>query len=329
MESQPTVTQDMGQSITPPPVLALGWADVLSLAQDLVRRRLQEHGEGVYRIIPEGTVAHAIYGIPTGGSVVACLVSGLTGLPLVDGLVPGCLVVDDLVDSGATLKPFTGRVGVACDALLKKAHAPKELAVGATIVRSQWVRFPWENESGPTDAVVRLIQSVGEDPKREGLRETPARVCKALQEMTEGYREDPKAILSKTFEHSTDEIVCVRGIRFTSVCEHHLLPFVGTATVAYLPGPRIVGLSKLARLVLCYAKRLQIQERLTQDIASAIMQHLDAHGAAVVVRAQHLCMGCRGVKQPDAEMVTSAMLGRFRESPASRAEVLALMGSAR
>lgn len=173
-------------------------------------------------------------------------------------------------------------------------------------------------------AVVELLYHIGEDPGREGLLDTPARVARALREMTSGYEEDPAEILGTTFDVACDELVVLRGIRFTSLCEHHMLPFTGTATVGYLPGARVVGLSKLARLVLCFARRLQVQERLTRQVARAIMEHLDAAGAGVVVRAHHHCMGCRGVKQPDAEMVTSAMLGAFRDDPAARAELLAL-----
>ena len=175
------------------------------------------------------------------------------------------------------------------------------------------------------DAVRRLIRVTGENPDRDGLLETPRRVVAALRDMTSGYRDDPAQILSTTFQVSHDELVVLRGIRFSSLCEHHLLPFMGTAAVGYLPGGRVIGLSKLARLVHCFARRLQVQERMTEQIASALMEHADALGAGVVVRGHHCCMGCRGVRQPDSEMVTSCMLGVMREKPAARAELLAMM----
>ncbi len=171
------------------------------------------------------------------------------------------------------------------------------------------------------DAVVTLLRWIGEDPDRDGLRDTPARVAKAWREMTSGYDDDPAAILARTFDESSDEMIVLRGIAFHSTCEHHLLPFHGTATVGYLPG-KVVGISKLARLVECFARRLQIQERMTRQIAEAIEEHLDARGAGVIVRAHHLCMGCRGVRQQETEMVTSAMLGTLRSDPKSRAEFL-------
>jgi GTP cyclohydrolase I len=173
------------------------------------------------------------------------------------------------------------------------------------------------------DAVVSLIRNIGEDPARDGLRETPRRVVQALREMTAGYWEDPAEILSKTFDETSDELIVLRGIEFYSICEHHLLPFCGSACVGYLPG-EVVGISKLARLVHCYARRLQIQERLTRQIAAAIEEHLHARGTGVIVRAHHLCMGCRGVKLPGTELVTSAMLGTLRNEAVTRAEFLRL-----
>jgi GTP cyclohydrolase I len=173
------------------------------------------------------------------------------------------------------------------------------------------------------EAVTTLLRFIGEEPERDGLRDTPARVVKAWREMTAGYAEDPAEILSRTFEESSDELVILRGISFYSTCEHHLLPFYGQAVVGYLPG-KVVGISKLARLVECFAKRLQVQERMTRQIADAVEKHLDARGVGVVLRAHHLCMGCRGVRQEETEMVTSAMLGTLRTDATSRAEFLKL-----
>jgi GTP cyclohydrolase I len=210
------------------------------------------------------------------------------------------------------------------DALLTKGIAPADLCPNAERVNG-WVQFPWEHDSAPTDAVVRLLQFVGEDVKRDGLIKTPARVVKALGEMTEGYKQDPAEILSTTFDVAYDEMVVLRNIQFTSMCEHHMLPFIGEATVAYIPGKRVVGLSKLARLVHCFARRLQVQERMTQQIAQAIQEHLTPQGVGVVVSAHHQCMSCRGVRQSGGKMITSTLLGAFRDDPAARAEFLAFV----
>ena len=181
----------------------------------------------------------------------------------------------------------------------------------------------FRNDEAAEEAVVTLLRYIGEDPSREGLAGTPSRVAKAWREMTAGYREDPAEILSRTFEESSDELIILSGISFYSTCEHHLLPFYGTACVGYLPG-KVVGISKLARLVSCFAQRLQIQERMTRQIADAIETHLDARGVGVVVRAHHLCMGCRGVRQQDTDMITSAMLGKLRTDATSRSQFLRL-----
>lgn len=176
-----------------------------------------------------------------------------------------------------------------------------------------------------TAGVRNLLKYIGEDPDREGLVDTPKRVVKAFEEMTSGYAQNPKEILSKTFEQTYDEVIIVRGISFTSLCEHHLLPFTGTADVGYIPG-LVVGLSKIPRLVDCFARRLQMQERLSRQIAEAIQLHLNAQGVAVVIRGSHSCMGCRGVRKPEAEMVTSVMLGMFKDNASARSEFLALTG---
>lgn len=180
-----------------------------------------------------------------------------------------------------------------------------------------------------TEAVRTLLRYIGEDPEREGLVETPDRVCRAFLEMTEGYVMDPESVLSTTFEGSSDEMVLLRDIDFTSTCEHHLLAFTGRAHVAYMPANgRIVGLSKLARIVDVYARRLQVQERMTQQIAEAIQRHLQPAGVGVVVEGTHSCMCVRGVRKQGASMVTSALYGVFREDPKTRAEFMSLLTSA-
>ncbi|HKR62772.1 MAG TPA: GTP cyclohydrolase I FolE [Thermoanaerobaculia bacterium] len=175
-------------------------------------------------------------------------------------------------------------------------------------------------------AVETLLRLVGEDPERDGLRGTPERVVKAFLEMTAGYDESPAEILSTTFVEHSDELIILRGIDFHSTCEHHLLPFHGVAHVGYLPG-KVVGISKLARLVHCFARRLQIQERMTQQVAQAVETHLEARGVGVIITAHHLCMGCRGVKLPATQLVTSAMLGTLRSNAETRSEFLRLCGA--
>lgn len=164
--------------------------------------------------------------------------------------------------------------------------------------------------------------------QEEGIAETPTRVAKAYAELLSGYSVDIKALLTKTFEASYDGAVVLRDIPFVSLCEHHLMTFEGKASVAYIPsemGRKVVGLSKLARLVEAHARRLQIQERMTDDIAHDLEKHLCAAGVAVIVQATHSCMSCRGVRKAGASMITSSMLGVFRTKPEARAEVLALM----
>ena len=174
-------------------------------------------------------------------------------------------------------------------------------------------------------AVAEILLASGEDPKREGLRDTPARVAKMYAELLSGMREDPEVHLKSVFTENYDEIVLLRDIPFYSVCEHHMLPFIGSAHVAYLPTGRVLGVSKLARIVDCFAKRLQCQERLTGQIADLIMTRLEPLGVAVVLEASHSCMTIRGIKKPGSTMVTSALRGIFRKDPRSRLEILSLL----
>jgi GTP cyclohydrolase IA len=179
------------------------------------------------------------------------------------------------------------------------------------------------------EAVRTLIRWAGDDPDREGLLCTPERVVRAYQEFFSGYDEDPVALLQRTFEATNgyDEIVALKDIRFESHCEHHIAPIIGKVHVAYLPDKRVVGISKLARLVDVYARRLQIQEQMTAQIANTLDQVLQPKGVAVVIEAAHQCMTTRGVHKPGVTMVTSRMLGAFRDDPLSRREVLAMIGT--
>ena len=174
-------------------------------------------------------------------------------------------------------------------------------------------------------AVREILTAVGEDTGREGLKRTPARVAKMYAELLGGMHKDPKKHLRSVFTENYDEIVLLRDIPFYSICEHHLMPFIGSAHVAYLPSGAVLGVSKLARIVDCFARRLQTQERLTYKIADFIMTSLKPQGVAVVLEASHSCMTIRGIKKPGSIMVTSALRGIFRRDPKSRSEVLSLM----
>ncbi len=178
-------------------------------------------------------------------------------------------------------------------------------------------------------AIRTLLLWAGDDPEREGLRDTPSRVARAYREFFVGYDTDPVAVLERTFEETDgyDEIVLLRDIRLESTCEHHMAPIIGRVHVAYLPHRRVVGISKLARVVDAYAKRLQIQEKLTAQIANTIQDVLEPRGVAVVIEAAHQCMTTRGVHKPGVTMVTSRMLGAFRDNAATRRELLAMIGS--
>lgn len=174
-------------------------------------------------------------------------------------------------------------------------------------------------------AITEILTAVGEDTEREGLKKTPERVARMYTELLGGMQEDPNKHLRSVFTENYDEVVLLRDIPFYSVCEHHLMPFIGSAHVAYLPSGTVLGVSKLARIVDCFARRLQTQERLTYQIADFIMSSLKPQGVAVVLEASHSCMTIRGIKKPGSIMVTSALRGIFKRDPKSRNEVLSLM----
>jgi GTP cyclohydrolase I len=310
-------------------VTYLGWDQIEGLVEKAGKRLLPK-----LKKIMKTHKGFYVYGVPRGGAIPAMLLTQwLINRGLQCKLLPAhmkvyrdnlpTLVIDDIVDSGSTLQRFIDD-GFIVEALCRSSVAPSYYAKLPGF--NEWVTFPWEGEAdgGPEDNVRRLLQFIGEDQARDGLLDTPKRVVKALGEMTKGYSEDPKAILSRTFEQSHDEMVMLKNISFTSLCEHHMMPFIGTATVGYIPGKKVVGISKLARVVNCFARRLQIQERLTDQIALAIATNLKPRGVGVVIRASHHCMICRGVEQHTTEMVTSCMLGYLRNKPEARNEFMLL-----
>ncbi len=209
------------------------------------------------------------------------------------------------------------------------------MKVNATLVEQSAGRGGVESiEAAPTDAQAEIafrhiLRWIGEDPNRDGLRETPKRLVRAFREYFCGYDEDPEEVLRKTFEEveGYDEMIVLRSVAFESHCEHHVAPIIGRAWVGYVPDRRVVGISKLARVVEIYAKRLQIQERLTAQIANTIESVLQPRGVAVVVKAAHHCMMSRGIRKRGTDLVTSRMLGCFRDQPMTRGEFLSLVNS--
>ena len=229
--------------------------------------------------------------------------------------------VDDLIDSGATFERYLDQYPQVPFITLYDKRGLDD---------PQWLVFPWEvSDEGQLDEDIpkRLLQFIGEDANREGLRETPQRFLKAWRQWASGYHCKPQDIL-KTFEDGSDhydEMVLVKGIPVYSHCEHHLAPFFGVAHVAYIPNQRIVGLSKIPRLVDIFARRLQVQERLTTDISHALQEALQPKGVAVVVECRHLCMESRGIERQGAVTTTSSMLGVFMDKPAARQEFMGLI----
>jgi len=263
-----------------------------------------------------------VWGVPRGGIHVAQEMAHRLGCEIVEDPEHATIIVDDIVDSGATRDryreefPSTQFVGV-----IDKTLDPTWADI--------WVVFPWElhdqMDDRPEEHYRRFIQSMGGlGLSPDNLLETPRRVVKAFQELTQGIDQSPSDILSKRFGvDGLDEMVIVQDIPFSSLCEHHLLPFTGTATVAYIAKDFAVGLSKIPRLVACYSQRLQMQERLAQQIAGALMGELETAGAACLIRASHSCMGMRGIRS-GGQMIASSLLGVFRDDPTARAEFLAL-----
>jgi GTP cyclohydrolase I len=280
-----------------PPMEMILWPEVMERAHEMAAKIAE-----IKR--PEGSPYPLVYGVPRGG----CTVATLVGVP-VDRPADAQVFVDDIIDSGTTRDAYEQHYPEVPFFALFNKEEERDAGRG-------WLVFPWEQNSdkvGPRDSVIRLIQFIGEDPRREGLVDTPQRVLRAFKEQTAGYMHSPSQILGMTFTAECDELIVQRRIPFWSLCEHHLMPFHGQATVGYVPSEgRIVGISKLARTVECFARRLQIQERMTQQIAEALMENLEPKGAGCIIRATHLCMAARGIER-ESETVTSCLLGVMRE----------------
>lgn len=278
---------------------SLTWLDFQSLCHELCEKI-------------DWTKYDSIFPVIRGGVYPAIELSMLADVHIVWEPSTTSLVVDDICDSGQTIKRFLDQ-GLDVATLFHKGRcdAPTYYAVET----QKWIVFPWESPKDIEDSVRRQIEYIGENPNRCGIEETPRRVVKSWTELYAGYQQNPKEILSKRFqvERKNAELspVILREIEFQSTCEHHLLPFLGTVTIGYLPKNEVVGISKLARLVECFSRRLQIQERMCEQIADAIQTELDPLGVFVKARAKHLCMVARGVREKHAEMESIAVRGNY------------------
>lgn len=265
--------------------------------------------------------ARAIYGVPRGGIPVAYFLQGMNDQwSVVDEPERATLIVDDIVDSGRTRGNYEKAFpGIPFMALADFLHFQRN---------GSWIIFPWEKgqvDQSAEDAPIRLLQFVGENPDREGLKETPQRFLKAWRHWTSGYGKDPKDVM-KVFADGAeryDEMIWENNLPWYSVCEHHMAPFFGTAHIAYIPDKKVCGLSKLHRVLDIFARRLQMQERLTVQVADALMEVLTPRGVGVLLKARHLCKESRGIGIQGSHTTTSALRGNFL-NPTVRSEFLAI-----
>ena len=281
----------------------------------------------------------SIYGVPSGGVPVAMQLSLLLSIPLQESHIfdgkpdKSCLVVDDLIDSGATRSNYPDN-DFAClfikDGAKYNTKKKALTLIASYEIISDWIHFFWEKGNGGIqENVRRMIQYIGDDPNREGLLETPDRVVRSWSELFSGYKQDISGIV-KTFDsNGYDEIVLLKDIEFYSTCEHHILPFMGKGHIAYIPDKKVIGISKLARILDSFSRRLQIQERIGEQVTSFLMEETGAKAAACILEASHLCMRCRGVGKQHSTMVTSSLKGVFIEPTtkglAARNELMGLI----
>lgn len=269
-----------------------------------------------------------VYGVPRGGVPVAVAISERMGIPLtIDPTDPKTLIVDDLVDSGTTMLKYKG-LPFAC--LHVKPHSPRP-DFFAREIPNEWIHYFWEAEEKPAeDHIVRCLEYIGEDPTREGLSETPSRVVKSWHEIFAGYKQDPEEIFKQFDGDGIGGLIYLKDIEFYSTCEHHMLPFWGDAMIAYIPNGKVIGISKLARLLDIFSRRLQIQERIGEQVTEALMRHLQPIGAACLIEAKHFCICSRGVGKQHSVMGYNSLKGVFLEHSeagvAARAELMSLWG---
>lgn len=278
--------------------------------------------ELVSKIRELGLEAKKCYPIPRGGvpAAYASYSLGMCPFVIVNKPEDADFFIDDIIDSGRTMQKY-------CDAYPERPFLAL-IDKTAGEYHDAWVVFPWEEteERSIEDHIIRLLEYVGDNPNREGLLETPHRVAKALKHWFSGYGKDPKSIL-KVFSDGAekhDQMITVKDIPIYSHCEHHMAPIFGTVTISYIPNGKIVGLSKLSRLADMFARRLQVQERLTDQIADALFEHLEPIGVGVMLKARHMCMESRGICQQGHHTITTALRGAIKDDNQARSEFLRL-----
>lgn len=306
----------------------VSWPALYIAAEHLIRYDVDK----IVRAFPQKYVWRA-YGVPRGGvyaSLIFCDVANRyfsnrslkLQFQVTEDIKEADFVIDDIIDSGNTklrFERYQMSKGQYFFALLNPQESEKS---------KYWYVFPWEkekNEQGPEDNIVRILEYIGDDPSREGLKETPKRVVKSYEEIFAGYKQNPADVMKVFSDGSCDEMVLLKDIEFYSVCEHHMQPFFGKAHIAYLPDQKVIGVSKLARVLDIYSRRLQIQERLTQQVTQALMEHLKPKGAACIIEAKHFCMVCRGVGKQNSTMITSSLEGAFKTDSTTRNEFLSMI----
>lgn len=282
------------------------------------------------KLVIEGIIKRddKVYGVPKGGMIVAGFLADRQRIELTATPQTADVILDDIVDSGATRAkyetkyPHSRFIGVV--------DKTDDVEFWNWGTGDEWIVFPWEaDHPGGEDTVhqniIRILQYLGEKPDREGLIDTPNRVVKSWAELYAGYSQKPEDVLTAFDSDGYDQIVLLRDIELYSTCEHHMLPFYGKAHVAYIPDKKVIGISKLARLVDIYARRLQIQERIGEQVTGALMDHLKPLGAACMIEAQHMCMCARGVGKQHSTMTTSSIRGAFAKDSAARAELITMI----
>ena len=273
----------------------------------------------------------SVYGIPRGGHYPAAVIAKHMNLKLVldpEKIDEWTLIVDDLIDSGATYSEYREKYPTNRFAFVyckKPLSAEDNFYCAVQAPKDEWLVFPDESGDGIEENLRRTLEYIGEDTTREGLLETPSRMRKAYDEIFAGYKINPKDLVKTFVQGTCKEMVILKNAEFYSTCEHHFFPFFGHCSIGYIPKDKVIGVSKLARLLDCYSKRMQIQERMTTQIADFLEQELEAEGVYVVCEGVHFCMTSRGIKKQDASMITSAIRGRFHNDSALRAEFLSLI----
>lgn len=278
------------------------------------RRRLVTWDEILAKLQFIDLPQNIVYGVPKGGMIAAGF---LVRASNTHNPSQANIILDDITDSGRTKQHY----------ITLYPHAG---FVSLFEQSSEWLTFPWEadhpgGEDNIQQNITRILQYIGEDPSREGLKDSPSRIVRSWTELFMGYEKNPKDVLTVFEPGGYDQIVLLKDIELFSTCEHHMLPFFGKAHVAYIPDKRVIGISKLARLIDIYARRLQIQERIGEQVTTALMEHLYPKGAACIIEAVHLCMRMRGCSKQHSIMVTSSVKGAFLDKSDARAELMELI----